>query len=316
VISSTSGWRLDRYLLREAAASGIPTAAMTIGWDNPSSYGVPGAPMSWINCWSDEQKRELIEGSDWRAEQVNIGGIPAYDGYFRRQWVMPREEYFARHNLDPNRKLLAYACSFVSFSPSMQNLFPLADFTQNGALSHPSQLLIRLHPNHFLDNPLFVQERREIEQLAKDYDHVHVVEPEPLGGEFGHYSGEDMPEKASMMTHADVFLTVYSTMVVEAAIHDRPIISVCIDAENGWDRPRKYSLPLSEIGNWPTHQRFRQADAGSVVGDPVNLKEAINRYLDDPVSEEQSRRRFVEHEVSFTDGRAAERTADFIQSLI
>ena len=94
---------------------------------------------------------------------------------------------------------------------------------------------------------------------------VHVVEPIPLGGEFGHYSGEDMPEKASMMSHADVFLTVYSTMVVEAAIHDWPIVSVCIDAENGWDRPRKYSLPLTEIGNWPTHQRFRDAEAGQVV---------------------------------------------------
>ena len=50
--------------------------------------------------------------------------------------------------------------------------------------------------------------------------HVHLVEPVPLGGELGYYSGEDMPEKASMMAYSDVFLTVYSTMVVETAIHD------------------------------------------------------------------------------------------------
>ena len=43
-----------------------------------------------------------------------------------------------------------------------------------------------------------------------------------LGAGLAHYSGEDMPEKASMMAWSDVFLTVYSTMVVETAIHDRP----------------------------------------------------------------------------------------------
>jgi hypothetical protein len=316
VVASTPGWRLDRYLLREAAAAGISTAAMTVGWDNPSSYGLAGAPKGWINCWSDIQMQELINGSDWPADRVNIGGIPAYDGYFRRQWERPRDEYFDHHGLDPERKLLAYACSFVSFSPSMQNLEPLAELVQNGAFDQPAQLLIRLHPNHFQQNPLFISERKAILDLAKTHPHIYVVKPEPLGGEFGYYSGEDMPEKASMMAHADVFLTVYSTMVVEAAIHDRPIVSVCIDAEKGWNRPRKFSLPLSEIGDWPTHTRFRSARAGKVVGDRQALKQAIQEYLANPELDREERLAFVEREVTYTDGRAAERTAEFIVSLI
>jgi hypothetical protein len=43
VIASTPGWRLDRYLLRQAAERGVPTAAAMVGWDNPSSYRLPGA---------------------------------------------------------------------------------------------------------------------------------------------------------------------------------------------------------------------------------------------------------------------------------
>ena len=316
VIAATPGWRLDRYLLREAAAAGVPTAAMTVGWDNPSSYGLAGAPKGSINCWSTLQRQELVDGSDWPTASVNIGGIPAYDGYFRNQWLLPREQYFQQHGLDPARRLLAYACSFVSFSPSMQNLRPLADLVEDGKLSSSAQLLIRLHPNHFLDNPLFSRELGEIRELAKTHEHVHVVEPIPLGGDFGHYSGEDMPEKASMMAHADVFLTVYSTMVVEAAIHDRPIVSVCIDAEKGWDRPRKFSMRLTEIGNWPTHQRFRTSGAGEVVETPDALIQAINRALDDPTEKSEAQRAFVEREVTFTDGQAAQRTAEFVLSLI
>ncbi|MGC8857411.1 MAG: hypothetical protein ACP5QU_11525, partial [Anaerolineae bacterium] len=44
VIASTPGWRLDRYLLREAYRLGIPRMSVIVGWDNPSSYAIPGAP--------------------------------------------------------------------------------------------------------------------------------------------------------------------------------------------------------------------------------------------------------------------------------
>jgi hypothetical protein len=92
VVASTPGWRIDRYLLREAAARGINTAAVVVGWDNPSSYSIPGAMVNWINCWSDIQKKELVEGSDWPEELY--WWYTLYDGYFRGEWLVPREEYF------------------------------------------------------------------------------------------------------------------------------------------------------------------------------------------------------------------------------
>ena len=47
------------------AARGVNTAAVIVGWDNPSSYRLPGAPVNWITCWSEIQKEELVLGSDW-----------------------------------------------------------------------------------------------------------------------------------------------------------------------------------------------------------------------------------------------------------
>jgi hypothetical protein len=314
VVASTPGWRLDRYLLREASQRSIPTAAVVVGWDNPSSYSLPGAPVDWINCWSQIQKEELVYGSDWDPARVNIGGIPSYDGYFRKQWLMPREEYFRLHGLDPNRKLLGYAASFITFSPNYQNIEALAKLVAADAFSEPCQLLIRLHPNHFMEEPLFAGEREKIRQLARDLPHVHVVEPVPLGGELGYYSGEDMPEKTSMMAYSDVFLTVYSTMVVEAAIHERPIVSVCIDAPGGWNQPDKFSLPLSEIGGWPTHQRFREAGAGRVAMNENELKAAVELALYEPEEEREARRRFIARECTYTDGGAGKRTADYLLS--
>ena len=316
VVASTHGWRLDRYLLREAAAHGIPTAVAIVGWDNPSSYGLRGAPVEHITCWSELQKAELVDGSDWAPERVHIGGIPSYDGYFRQEWQLPREEYFRLHGLNPQRKLLSYAASFVSFAPNYRNIEALARLVASDGLTAPCQLLIRLHPNHFWDNPLYSGEREQIRHLAEQYPHVHVVEPVPLGGSLGYYSGEDMPEKSSMMAHSDVFLTVYSTMVVEAACHGSPIVSACLDTPGGWNRPRKFSLPLSEIGNWPTHDRFRRADAGRVAYTEDELRQAVNYYLENPAADWEAREAFIQRECTFTDGSAGKKTGEYLVLLV
>lgn len=316
VVASTPGWRFDRYLLREAGKLGIPRAVAIVGWDNPSSYRLPGAPMDYATCWSEIQKDELVRGSDWAPERVNIGGIPTYDGYFRRQWQMSRDEYYKLHGLDPNRKLLAYASSFVTFSPNYPNIETLAKLVSSDSLSEPCQLLIRLHPNHFIPGSLYEQEANRVRGLVHSLPHVHLVEPVPLGDGLSYYSGEDMPEKSSMMAYADVFLTVYSTMVVETAVHNRPIVSVCIDTPGGWNTPGKFSLSLAEIAEWPTHQRFREAGAGKVAFNGEQVRDAVNFYLENPSADEEARRKFIEREVTYTDGSAGKRTGEYLASLV
>ena len=316
VVSSTYGWRNDRYLLREAAKRGIKVGAVIVGWDNPSSYGIPAAPLDFVTCWSEIQKKELMDGSDWDSSKINVGGIPSYDGYFKREWLIPKPEYFKMHGLDPERKLISYASSFVTFSPNYQNIEALANLVANDQLSEPCQLLIRLHPNHFMNEPLFAGEREKIRALAKQAAHVHVVEPVALGGDLGYYSGEDMPEKTSMMAHSDVFTTVYSTMCVETAIHDRPIVSVCFDAPGGWNKKGKFSLALTKIGDWPTHQRFRKAGAGRVATDDESLKTHLNAYLQNPNLDAEARHQFVLDEVIFTDGTAGQRTGEWLVALV
>jgi CDP-glycerol glycerophosphotransferase (TagB/SpsB family) len=317
VIASTPGWRLDRYLLREAKKRGVSNAAVIVGWDNPSSYRLSGAKVDYVSCWSEIQKQELVLGDDWLAERVHIGGIPSYDGYFRQTWLMPRPEYYALHGLDRQRKLLTYACSFVTFSPNYRNIETLARLVSTeGALAEPSQLLIRLHPNHFQKGSLYEGEANQIRRLVQNTPHIQLVEPVPLGGELGYYSGEDMPEKASMMAYADVFLTVYSTMVVETAIHDRPIVATCIDVPGGWNTPGKFSLSLREIGEWPTHQRFRNASAGRVAFDEAQLRDAINLYLCNPQTDQEKRQKFIRDECTFTDGSAGQRTGEWIVELL
>lgn len=316
VVSCTYGWRNDRYILREAVQRGIKTGAVIVGWDNPSSYGIPCAPLDFITCWSEIQKKELVDGSDWESENVNVGGIPSYDNYFNGSWLIPKEDYFAKHGLTPNRKLITYACSFVTFSPNYPNVEALAKLISEDQLSYPAQLLVRLHPNHYLDDPFFSGERERITALINAHPHLHLVEPTSLAGNLGNYSGEDMDEKTSMMAHSDVFTTVYSTMCVECAIHNKPIVSVAIDTPGGWNNPDKFSLALTEIDRWPTHSRFLNSNAGRLATNMETLKQHLNDYLSDPTLDGTARQKFVKDEITFVDGTAGIHTADYLLSKI
>jgi hypothetical protein len=316
VVAASPGFRQDRFLLREAAARGVPTAAAIISWDSSSSYGLAGAPVDYITCWSEVQKAELMGGADWPEDRVHVGGMPPYDGYVRRDWLLSRAAYFHLHGLDPERKLLAYASSFVSWSPNWQNVAALADLVTGDALGEPCQLLIRLHPIHMSGH--YVAEADRIRQLAAAHPHIHVVEPVPLGA-LGHYSGEDMVEKTNMMAHADIFLTVYSTMCVEASFQETPIVSVCIDAPHGWDTPDgagKFWVPMSQIGVWPTHSRFRTSGAGRVALNQDELAAALRRYLADPHIDREAQRRFLAQECTYLDGKSGQRTAAWILRLL
>lgn len=313
VVASTPGWRLDRYLLRETNRRGVESMAAIVGWDNPSSYAISGAVVSRATCWSEEQKKELVDGSDWDPKKVHIGGIPSYDGYIQKKWLIAKEDYFKAHSLELDKKLISYACSFVHFAPNYPNIIALAELIAEDRLKHKAQLLIRLHPSHFQDKPrIFAEEREQIFALEEKFPFVHVVRPVALGGSLGYYGGEDMDEKSSMMAHSDVFVTVYSTMVVETAVHDTPIVAAVIDTPGGWNVPGKFSLALKDIGDWPTHLRFRKAKAGRVCASKAELQESLNLYLTDATVDSEERVKFVKDEITFTDGSAGKRTASFI----
>jgi hypothetical protein len=103
---------------------------------------------------------------------------------------------------------------------------------------------------------------------------------------------------------------------VETAVHDTPMIAATIDTLGGWNRKGKFSLSLKEIGDWPTHKRFRDAKAGRVATDEKELCDALNLYLKDRRIDAKERRKFVKDEITFTDASSGKRTAEFILKVL
>jgi hypothetical protein len=94
------------------------------------------------------------------------------------------------------------------------------------------------------------------------------------------------------------------------------MIAATIDVPGGWNKKGKFSLSLKEIGDWPTHLRFRMAKAGRVTSNEAELRDALNMYLKDRTVDSKERRKFVEDEIAFTDATSGKRTAEFILKVL
>ncbi len=149
IISDTAGWRLDQYILREANQRKIKTATVIVGWDNPSSQGLPGAVMDYAVVWSEIHKWEMSKGIDWPEEKLFVGGMPLYDGYISRKWMMPRDVYFRMHNLDLDKKLVVFAATALSISPNYHIIKLMADMISKPGIKSTGTIINQITPQSF-----------------------------------------------------------------------------------------------------------------------------------------------------------------------
>jgi hypothetical protein len=227
---------------------------------------------------------------------------------------MTRKKYFELHHLDPKKRLISFAATALSISPNIHLIRILADMVGKQSLDVPAQLLVRLHPNHFKARDIYLEEANAIRAAIREYPDVHIVEPAEVPYGLERYSGEDFPEKASMLAHSDVMVTIYSTMVVEAALHDTAFISACIDAPapwRGW-----FSVPLHEVPGWPTAARVNRQKAGQLALTPDQLRRELNDYLSHPDRDAEERRALVASELTYVQGEATARTAEILRALL
>jgi CDP-glycerol glycerophosphotransferase (TagB/SpsB family) len=110
------------------------------------------------------------------------------------------------------------------------------------------------------------------------------------------------------MRHSAVVVNVASTLAIEAAIFDTPVVNISFDGESQaeWVRSSRRYYRFTHYANITRHGAVRVAET------PAQLVDAIARYLDDPSLDADGRRRVVEEQCQFLDGRAAERVASFV----
>jgi hypothetical protein len=314
VVTAGAGYvyRAEAYLLREAQAHQIPTLCAVSSWDHPSTKGMGGARADLYAAWSPAMRQELIEYHDVPSKRITIIGAPIFDIYANGHTLPARQEFFTRYELDPDQKLILFATnSPVGFPYNPEIVAYLARTIAANQLTTPTQLLIRLHPNHF--HPWRTHGVDRYQEILEKFPFVRLSVPQMNSEKVI----ADMPpaenqELATMMRHADTVVNYFSTVQLDACICNKPIINIGFD----WGPEVNTTQRPSKFENYVHLKRVVQTGAVSVAHSPGEMLQLINQALLDSVNGGMGRQQVVRQECGPIDGQAGKRLADLILDIV
>jgi hypothetical protein len=285
-----------------ARRAGIPTATFIFSWDNLSSKGRIAAPFDHYLVWSKVMRDELLRFyPDVEPSQVHVVGTPQFDPYGDPALLRPREEFLRSLGADPDRPVICYSGGDTGNCPfDHEHVRILLQAIRDGAIRRNPQVVLRPSPAD--EGTRFDQVRRDFPELiyrppswihARPGDWAHVF---PLAA--------DVPELVNLTAHADLNVNFGSTMTLDFAQHDKPIVTPAFDVG---DRTA-FGMPLYDFCLQFEHYRpVASLAAARFARSAQELAEHINAYLDNPSLDADGRRRLVRLHLDEQAGLAGQR---------
>ena len=289
---------------------GIPTAAFVVSWDNLTSKARIGAPFDHYLVWGPQMKKELLEiYPEVPPHRIHVTGSPQFDSYGDSVLHCSREEFFAEIGADARRPLICYSGGDIETCPEDQDhLRILAELVRGGAITGDPQILLRPSPADDLE--------RYKETLER---YPEILPSMPLWS--AHRVGErvrripmleDSWVLANLTRHADVNVNLASTMTLDFAVNDTPVVNVAFDVAS----PNGSRPPLwSHYYEWEHYRPVVDLGAARFARSPSELAEHVQAYLNDPALDRENRRRLVDLQLGIPVGQASHNVAALLEAI-
>jgi hypothetical protein len=288
----------------------IPTATFIFSWDNLSSKGRIAAPYEHFLVWSALMKEEMAQFyPEVPNERVHITGTPQFDPYGDESLHWSREEFCRKIGADPGRPLICYSGGDRSVCPQgPEQLATVLDLIRAGKIKGAPQLIFR---------PVPTEDGERYRWVRKKYPELIFAQPEWKGRPGGGWdtflpTRADVQFLANLVRHSDVNINVASTMTLDFALHDKPVVNLAYDV--GGKQPFGMSLYDFHHG-FEHYQPVMEFGAARVARSPEELAEHVNAYLRDPSLDCEGRRKLVELEVSVPVGQASEKVVEALARI-
>jgi len=278
-----------------------------LSWDNLSTKGYLGGLPDHFLVWSERMKHDLVTLQDVPATRITVTGTPMFDLYSEYRHCEQKRKLVDEFGLDPDRKIILIGTnSPVSSCHNVTVVEMLVDGILAERFTCPVQFIVRPHP--LVAKKEGRVEIDRLQALCRRSEWVHLAVPPVIPGKELDFSWSSVADTARLVCGSDMVVNLFSTLQLEAALADRPIVNVAFDP--GPVPPNK--LSLSEMESYHHLARIVATNGVRLARSENQLFEQINRYLHDPDRDSEGRMQIVAQECGPVDGCAAKRIADFI----
>ena len=297
LVVSTNPTTMSEYeFLKYARATGVTSVGIVKSWDVLTMRGYIPVPLDYYLVWNAIMKRDLMRLHDVAEDRLGMTGVPQFDIYADRSTVRPRDPVLRSLGLDPAKKTVLFATSSPLINPDdAAILCHLSDALRGEAV----QILARLHP---------LDAMGRYGDLTRPNLVFHV--PGASLGIIGDRRLLDagfMAELRDTLLHCDVIVNTSSTMSLDAAALDRPVVNIGFDLA-----PKEYPQSRRRYYDLDHYRPIVESGATRIAWTRDEFAPLIRRYLDHPELEREQRAGLRDTMCYRVDGRSAQRMAVYL----
>jgi hypothetical protein len=235
-------------------------------------------------------------------EHFDVVGVPQFE-YYKRYIPISREAFCTKMKLDPKRPIVLFSPAGDKFSSTDWQICEILKNAQvEGKLPENLQFIVRLHPmnratlSNFEPNKNFV-----IDDPSSSFE-TGIVKEAEMGN-------EQVNHLADTLHHSSVVINSVSSLIIDAAIFDKPVVTISFD---GWEKnvPFTRSVLTEQSNEWLQVLLDKGLSPKAHTAD--EMIDLVRMYLDDPKKDADKREEFVKAHCYQLDGRAPERIATSI----
>jgi hypothetical protein len=311
--TGTYGFRNECLFAREARRIGIPIYSAVTNYDNIVNRGFPGIVPEKLAVWSQKMADQAISLHKIPSKKIEITGPVQYDRYFRKPDIS-RKEFLINKNLDYQKKTILFAGGV-----NITRYFEIYNLLVVNPEFDNCNMIFRVYPHKKL---LGAPGWKVLKRLLDEQENVYISDPFTESSDSMGISDlrRDILEKDTEMDelhylfyYSDVMINIFSTISLEAAICDLPVIHMGYDI---YDYGTQYRI-MTEFQQRQTHNKDKlRLAAARVAKSEDELMSFLRMYLDDKSIDKDNRYEYALSECEWFDGKASERLVKIIHNSV
>lgn len=296
---------IEVAILKEAKRRKVFSFGFINSWDKLTARCMMRALPNKLFVYNNLVKEEARSLGDMKLSDIIVVGIPHYDFYFKEK-ASSKESLSKHYGIDTSKEILLYSPIGKYFSNSDWEIIDLIhDYINNGLLIKQAELLVRFQPNDFIDD-------KEIERrpwLKYCWPGVRFSNKRGVDWDM---SNSDLKHLHDTLKNISILICYAASISVDAAVFDKPVININFEVK----KKQEFSKTPTYFYKMSHYQKALKTGGIRLVKNKEELLFWLNKYLSDPSIDKDNRKKLVEQQCYFLDGRAGERIGLNIFSLI
>jgi CDP-glycerol glycerophosphotransferase (TagB/SpsB family) len=287
---------------------GIPVLAFITSFDNVTTKNRLLFDYDAYFVWSEQMKSELMHFYPRsRKRPIHVVGAPQFDVFRQMEFHQSRQEFCQGQGLSHARPIVVYGLGSPNLIREEHGVISFLEELRGRAKRPDIQLVLRLHPG-------FVNKGyRLLEAIHKKHPDVVIQGRDHVWKRIAYQGRDAIFEWVNTMRHADVLVNLSSTLSVDAAIFDRPVVNLNFDPEPGQPNQKL----VKEINSkWHHFKPIAESGALWMVDTMDEAVSATLTYLEKPELHREKRRWLVEFVCHKVDGQCGARLAEALEKVV